>query len=144
VLLNLYSNSLKFTARKGKISIIIDFLRKRGKDCLRLSVMDTGIGIKKKNKKKLFKLFGSIKDEKKQINTNGIGLGLVISKMIVSKFNGFIDFVSKYKKGSTFFYTIEVENFDFEMYKLAQVSKIKEKGKFELKRSKNTAINQII
>jgi signal transduction histidine kinase len=34
-----------------------------------VSVMDTGIGIKKKNKKKLFKLFGSIKDEKKQINT---------------------------------------------------------------------------
>jgi signal transduction histidine kinase len=46
---------------------------------LRLAVMDTGIGIKKKNKKKLFKLFGSIKDEKKQINTKGIGLGLVIS-----------------------------------------------------------------
>jgi K+-sensing histidine kinase KdpD len=88
--------------------------------------MDTGIGIKKKNKKKLFKLFGSIKDEKKQINTKGIGLGLVISKLIISKFNGFIDFVSKYKKGSTFFYTIEVENFDFETYKLAQVSKIKE------------------
>ena len=42
---------------------------------------------------------------------NGIGLGLVISKMIVSKFNGFIDFISEYEKGSTFFYTFEI--FDY-------------------------------
>jgi two-component system sensor histidine kinase BarA len=106
--------------------------------------MDTGIGIKKKNKKKLFKLFGSIKDEKKQINTKGIGLGLVISKLIVSKFNGFIDFVSKYKKGSTFFYTIEVEKFDFEMYKLVQLSIIKEKDNNKIMRRKKKFMNQII
>ena len=54
-------------------------------------------------------MFGSFKDEKKKINTNGIGLGLVISKLIVNKFNGYIDFVSKHKKGSTFFYTFETE-----------------------------------
>ena len=74
---------------------------------VRLSVVDNGRGIKVKNQDKLFKLFGSHKDEKKGINTNGIGLGLVISKLIVTKFNGYIDFVSKYKKGSTFFYTFE-------------------------------------
>ena len=70
-------------------------------------MVDNGKGIKVKNQDKLFKLFGSIKDEKRKINTNGIGLGLVISKLIVNKFNGYIDFVSKYKKGSTFFYTFE-------------------------------------
>ena len=43
---------------------------------------------------------------------NGIGLGLVISKMIVSKFNGSIDFISKYGKGSTFFFTFEIYEFD--------------------------------
>jgi C4-dicarboxylate-specific signal transduction histidine kinase len=37
-------------------------------------------------------MFGSIKDEKKMINTNGIGLGLVISKLIVNRFGGMIDF----------------------------------------------------
>ena len=55
-------------------------------------------------------MFGSFKDEKRKINTNGIGLGLVISKLIVNKFNGYIDFVSKHKKGSTFFYTFETEH----------------------------------
>lgn len=46
---------------------------------LKIDVKDTGIGIKNEDKPKLFKMFGSIKDEKKKINTKGIGLGLVIS-----------------------------------------------------------------
>lgn len=33
-------------------------------------------------------MFGSIKDSKSKFNTQGIGLGLVISKMIVQKFGG--------------------------------------------------------
>jgi K+-sensing histidine kinase KdpD len=60
-------------------------------------VIDNGIGIKKENQADLFKLFGSIKDEKRKINMNGIGLGLVISKMIVSQFDGSIDFISTHE-----------------------------------------------
>ena len=48
-----------------------------------VSVVDSGIGIEPKNVKKLFKMFGSVKDEKRKINTQGIGLGLVICKLIV-------------------------------------------------------------
>ena len=55
----------------------------------------------------MFKLFTSFKDVKRKINVNGIGLGLVISRMIVDKFNGKIDFTSTYKHGSTFFFTFE-------------------------------------
>ena len=64
-------------------------------DFVMISITDSGCGIKKKNQDKLFKMFGSIKDQKKKINTNGIGLGLVISKLIVTKFGGIIDFFSK-------------------------------------------------
>jgi signal transduction histidine kinase len=46
---------------------------------LQISVIDTGIGIDKKDHDKLFKLFGFIKDHK-QMNTKGIGLGLMISQ----------------------------------------------------------------
>ena len=63
---------------------------------LRVYVEDSGVGIKNKDKPKLFKLFGSIKNERKQINTNGIGLGLVISKMIANKFDGSVDFESEH------------------------------------------------
>ena len=45
---------------------------------IKLSVIDNGIGIKRKDQDKLFKLFGSIKNVKKKINTGGIGLGLII------------------------------------------------------------------
>ena len=104
MLLNLLSNAIKFTDRYGKIQVIVENMEN---NFIRLSVVDNGKGIKVKNQDKLFKLFGSFKDENRRINTNGIGLGLVISKLIVTKFNGYIDFVSKHKKGSTFFYTFE-------------------------------------
>lgn len=74
-------------------------------------VIDKGVGIKDQDKNKIFKLFSSIKDEKNKINVGGIGLGLVISKMIVNKFNGMIDFNSVYKKGTTFYFTFEHESF---------------------------------
>lgn len=106
MLLNLLSNAIKFTDRHGKIQIIVENMEN---NFIRLSVVDNGKGIKVKNQDKLFKLFGSVKDEKRKVNTNGIGLGLVISKLIVTKFNGYIDFVSKHKKGSTFFYTFETQ-----------------------------------
>lgn len=48
---------------------------------------DTGIGILEKDKSKLFRLFGFLKDDS-QLNKNGVGLGLVISKQIVEKFDG--------------------------------------------------------
>jgi signal transduction histidine kinase len=72
-------------------------------------VTDTGIGIKEEDKEKLFKMFGTLKDEEKKLNLKGIGLGLVISKLIVGKFQGYIDFISEHKQGSTFFYTFATE-----------------------------------
>jgi len=57
-------------------------------------------------------LFGSMKDEKKQINTQGIGLGLVISKLIVEKFGGKLKFFSEYGKGTTFYYTFPLVDID--------------------------------
>ena len=52
-------------------------------------------------------MFGSFKDQVNKVNTKGIGLGLVICKLIVNKFNGKISFESKYKKGTTFIFTFE-------------------------------------
>lgn len=102
------SNAIKFTDRKGQITIAIEHLNDR----LKFSVQDSGIGIKKKNHKKIFKMYNSIKNAKKKINTKGIGLGLVISKMIVNHFQGEIDFDSKYKRGSTFWFTFETQKYE--------------------------------
>ena len=84
---------------------MVEDIHEIDKRIIRISVTDTGIGIREADKEKLFKMFGSIKDEEKKLNLKGIGLGLVISKLIVEKFSGYIDFISKFQHGSTFFYT---------------------------------------
>ena len=65
---------------------------------VKFSVIDSGIGIKEEDKGKLFKLFGMLDESKNKtkVNTNGIGLGLVISQLIIKKFDGIIDFKSTY------------------------------------------------
>ena len=78
MLLNLYSNAIKFTDRNGLIVIIIEktksmlsglTINEEKGDKILISVSDSGIGIEEANQNKLFKLFGSIKDKKKKINT---------------------------------------------------------------------------
>ena len=71
-------------------------------------MIDTGIGIPKEDHQKLFKLFGFVKDNK-QLNVNGIGLGLVISKSICDQFNGDITFESELGKGSCFTFTFKLQ-----------------------------------
>ena len=61
---------------------------------LKISVKDTGIGILESDQDKLFKLFGFMQSTQ-HMNTNGIGLGLVIIDNIVTKFDGNIGFYSK-------------------------------------------------
>jgi len=74
-----------------------------------VQVKDTGVGIQRKDKPKLFKLFGFVQSTE-DMNTKGIGLGLVISKKIVESYGGEIGFKSKWKKGSTFGFRIQLEN----------------------------------
>jgi two-component system sensor histidine kinase BarA len=67
------------------------------------------MGIKREDKSKLFKLFGFV-ESTEDMNTRGIGLGLVISKKIVDNFEGNIGFKSQWEKGSNFGFTIKLEN----------------------------------
>lgn len=67
------------------------------------------MGIKRKDKGKLFKLLGFVQSTE-DVNTRGIGLGLVISKKIVERLDGAIGFKSKWNKGSTFGFKIQLEN----------------------------------
>ena len=54
---------------------------------IHFKVEDSGIGIKEDEKDKLFKLFGKLKI-KDNINQNGVGLGLTISKKLVEQLGG--------------------------------------------------------
>ena len=51
------------------------------------------------------------------MNTNGIGLGLMISKLIVEKFDGEIKFESEFLKGSKFVFTFKLQKYDDQILK---------------------------
>ena len=80
ILMNLLSNSYKFTF-SGSISISVQPDLVENEEVIKFWVTDTGIGIKEENQPKLFKLFGMVKNNnQKDINPNGWGIGLTVSK----------------------------------------------------------------
>eukprot|EP00347_Sterkiella_histriomuscorum_P016084 403354549 len=103
VLINLITNSLKFTI-KGEICIQITYDDEL--QLLNFKVNDTGVGVPKEDEEKLFKLFGKL-ETSKQLNTKGIGLGLNICKKIVEACGGSIFLDKTYKQGASFCFNIQ-------------------------------------
>jgi len=107
ILINLVSNALKFTF-SGNITICVSE-DLENTDHLKFSVLDTGIGIKKEQQSKLFKLYTKL-DDKEGMNKNGVGLGLTICNSIVKLLsdveNNRIVVKSEYGFGSSFSFSI--------------------------------------
>jgi signal transduction histidine kinase len=101
VVVNLVSNAIKFTPEKGKVQIVI----KKEKDKVQVKVIDTGIGIKKKDIATLFKPFKQV-DSSMYRNFEGSGLGLAICKGIIRHHSGKFAVESIPGKGSIFSFTI--------------------------------------
>ena len=104
VLLNLASNAVKFTP-SGYVILSISGVKKNNKFHLQVSVKDTGIGIKKEDMHKLFGLFEQL-DSKRNRNIEGTGLGLRISKELLTLMKGTISVNSVYGEGSEFSFTV--------------------------------------
>ncbi len=101
VLLNLANNATKFTSQ-GRIVLSVGYEPSGDNEIdLRVSVADTGIGIKAEDLDKLFQSFQQV-DSKRNRNIEGTGLGLAISKQLLHLMNGSIHVESEYEKGSTF------------------------------------------
>lgn len=99
--MNLLTNALKYT-NEGSILLKVRGERKSQKKiCLNISVSDTGIGIRKKDQKRLFDSFVRI-EEKNHHGTEGAGLGMTITRQIMGLMQGRVEMVSEYGKGSTF------------------------------------------
>jgi PAS domain S-box-containing protein len=101
VLLNLLSNSTKFTPDGGKLRVEAA----REDSWCRVSVIDNGIGIRKEDQEKIFESFRQV-DTPLHGNESGTGLGLTIAKQIVEKHGGRIWVESEYGKGSKFSFTL--------------------------------------
>ena len=100
ILINLASNSLKFT-KKGKVTISLSLEKVNDNSFLKLEVLDTGIGIPEEYIDKIFEKFVQV-DVNLQEQYKGTGLGLSIVKRLVELFKGSISVESKIREGSKF------------------------------------------
>ncbi len=102
---NLLSNAIKFTS-KGKICISARILQWIDEQnfTMKITVEDTGIGIKQEALARLFRPFEQVEHEDKR-NFDGTGLGLSISKELVRLMGGEIFAESEPGKGSVFGFT---------------------------------------
>ena len=108
IILNIAGNAAKFT-EKGFIILQADFWENQ--ECpdnlqkdfigIKISVIDSGLGIKKEDLNCLFNAFQQV-NSKVTRNKEGTGLGLTISKQLVEQMNGKITVESEYGKGSVF------------------------------------------
>lgn len=105
ILNNLLSNATKFTS-VGKIMMeAVPTSRVGNRIEIFFMVMDTGIGIDKKNQDKLFKSFSQVEASISR-RFGGTGLGLNISKQLVELMGGHISVESELGKGTTFTFSI--------------------------------------
>ena len=108
VLTNLVGNAVKFTER-GEVVITVKRAAEdktgAGASCvLRFAVRDTGIGITREARGRLFKAFSQA-DGSTTRRFGGTGLGLVICKQLVEMMGGELDIASRPDAGSTFWFT---------------------------------------
>jgi len=97
IIYNLLTNASKYTTHKGKIGLEVKTLNSQ----LQIMVWDNGEGIDTKNQQKVFERFYQA-EKGKQVEQNGIGIGLSMVKSIVMAMNGSIDLQSELNKGSVF------------------------------------------
>lgn len=101
VLLNLLNNAVKFT-REGHITTSVHYVgTSEAGEIMRISVVDTGIGIAPELHERLFKRF-SQGDSSIRREFGGTGLGLAISKRLIELMGGRIGMESEPGRGSTF------------------------------------------
>ncbi len=105
---NLLNNAIKFT-EKGEVGINVEALSVTDKYCtLKFKIYDTGIGIPKNKLKTIFSPFIQA-DSSVTKQFGGTGLGLTISSKIIQAYNGEIWVESEEGKGSSFYFTLQLE-----------------------------------
>jgi PAS domain S-box-containing protein len=103
VITNLIKNALKYTGKGGTIEVGCRFNDEKS---ILFYVKDTGTGVRKELREKIFERFiqGDI-----PAGQEGVGLGLAISKAYVELMGGNVGLESELGKGSLFFFTIPYE-----------------------------------
>ena len=97
VIENLVSNAIKYNHTKGKVDIKVSAVGEK----IRITVADTGIGIREKDTSKIFTKFYRTAEAISK-GVEGTGLGLFIVKSYIDRWKGKVTFESIKGKGTVF------------------------------------------
>ncbi len=104
VVMNFTDNAIYYTPQNGKINVEL----KETQKSIEFKVVDSGIGVPKTEKHKLFTKFYRAENARK-VRPDGTGLGLFMAKKVIVAQGGSIIFDSKEGKGSTFGFSFPKE-----------------------------------
>ncbi len=105
VIMNILTNAVKYT-EQGEVRFSITGGERRGDSIeLKVSVRDTGIGIRESDLPKLFESFERL-DEVRNHNIEGTGLGMSIVTRLLAMMDSKLQVESIYGEGSTFSFTV--------------------------------------
>jgi signal transduction histidine kinase/CheY-like chemotaxis protein/HPt (histidine-containing phosphotransfer) domain-containing protein len=108
VITNILSNAVKYT-KEGSVTFSVGYDKipeKPDSIILKVSVADTGIGIKQEDMDRLFKAFERI-EEKRNRNIEGTGLGMSIAQSFLGMMGSKLQVQSVYGEGSVFSFDLE-------------------------------------
>lgn len=107
IILNLLSNSVKYTPDGGNIYVnVFD-----GEEYITITIEDTGIGIPPEKLQVVFDRFRQV-DKSFTRNSEGIGLGLFLTKSLAQMQGGTINVESEYGKGTKFIVKLPAKVFE--------------------------------
>jgi two-component system sensor histidine kinase BarA len=110
IIINLISNAIKFTSENGSVNVEIAQVGEHDSyTTVKFSVSDTGIGITEEQQESIFEAFSQA-DVSTSRKFGGTGLGLAISGKLVSLMGGKLKIHSELGKGSTFYFTLHLQN----------------------------------
>lgn len=105
VLVNLISNSLKFTPKGGRILVTVAALPHEADRFVTFAVRDNGCGIPRADRQRVFEKFAQVNNP---ASVGGTGLGLPIAKSMVELQGGTMWLESEEGKGTVFYFTLPV------------------------------------
>ncbi len=98
---NLLSNAIKFTPEAGSIQLRLIKNQQTSQDFIQLEVKDSGVGINKNQRSKIFNRFYQADSSSTRLQ-EGTGIGLALVKELIELQGGSISVVSEVNKGTTF------------------------------------------